>query len=296
MIDKNKIPFTKSELENAIRIWNHVSVSLLDIRHCLIPPNEAVPACQLPANAFLYVSGPKAEVLLNETACTIERFGLFHSVKGSILSIYPADDWLEYYLLLYKAGEPLHGQTNPFYQPYGFTPSNPLFFMEHLRNMYERFNNPSPLNAFYGKTAFYQFVFEVYEMLSQESVALFETDIITSAKRYLDRHYKEPISIQDMCGMLGISYSSLYRNFKKKTGKTPQEYLIDTRLTVIMHPDNATNQLYDNGVWKSLNAVKEGRFFEITEEEYKRSFDMPGIVQIEEQINLYTDRFLNISK
>lgn len=230
MINKNKIPFTKSELENSIRIWNHASVSLLDIRHCLIPPNEPVPVCQLPANAFLYVSGPKAEVLLDETAYTIERFGLFHSVKGSILSIYPADDWLEYYLLLYKTGESFHGQTNPFYHPYGFSPPNPLFFMEHLRNMYERFNTPSPLNAFYGKTAFYQFVFEVYEVLSQENVALFETDIIMTAKRYLDRHYKEPVSIQDLCGMLGISYSSLYRNFKKKTGKTPQEYLIDTRL------------------------------------------------------------------
>jgi iron complex transport system substrate-binding protein len=231
MINKNKIPFTKSELEHALHMWNHASVSLLDIRHCLIPPNEPVPSFLLPANAFLYVSGPKAEVLLNESAYTLERFGLFHSVKGSILSLYPADDWLEYYLLLYNVGDELHGQTNPFYKPYGFAPSNPLFFMEHLRNMYERFNNPTPLNAFYGKTAFYQFVFEVYEMLSQESVPIFEPDIIMTAKRYLDRHYKEPVSIQDMCEMLGISYSSLYRNFKKKTGKTPQEYLIDTRLT-----------------------------------------------------------------
>lgn len=71
---------------------------------------------------------------------------------------------------------------------------------------------------------------------------------------------------------------------------------VDADYIVIMHPDNSTKELYDNGVWKSLNAAKEGRFFEITDEEYKKSFDMPSIVQIEEQLNLYTDRILTISK
>lgn len=231
MMDRDKIPFTKNDLEQAIRTWSRGSVSLLEVRHDLIPPHKSMSDYRLPANGFLFASGPKAEILLNETAYTIERFGLFHWVKGASLSVYSADDWLEYYILLYQAEESLEWNTNPLLHQYGFAPPNPLFFMEHLRNMYERFNNPSPLNAMYGKTAFYQFVLEVCQLLSEDGVFLLETDIITTAKRYLDRNYKEPVSIQDMCIMLGTSYSSFYRNFKKKTGRTPQEYIIAARLT-----------------------------------------------------------------
>lgn len=232
--------FTKECVADSIRIWNSAAISLIDIRHNLISPKDAIFHYRLPASAFLYTSGVKAEVLLNDTSYAVERFGLFHGGRGTELSIHPQEGWLEYYMVLYKAGEPpfhkreflrLMEHTNPFRQQYGFAPQNPLFFMEQLRKMYERWKGPTPLNLFYGKSAFYPLVYEVYEALQQDNVCVFEPDIITIAQRFLDKHFGEPVSIQDLCAMLGISYSSFYRNFKQKAGVTPQEYLIDARLT-----------------------------------------------------------------
>jgi len=236
---KSNTGLPKEALVDSIRIWNSAAISLLDIRHNLILPEEALRHYRLPASAFLYISGAKAEVLLGDTSYAVDRFGLFDGGKGTELSLHPQEGWVEYYLVLYKAGEPpfykreflrLMEQTNPFRQQYGFQPQSPLFFLEQLRKMYERWKGPTPLNQFYGKTAFYQLVYEVYEALEQEKVAVFEPDIVTMAQRYLDKHFNEAVVIQELSAMLGVSYSSFYRSFKQKSGVTPQEYLIGARL------------------------------------------------------------------
>ncbi|MBU5426864.1 AraC family transcriptional regulator [Tissierella pigra] len=65
-------------------------------------------------------------------------------------------------------------------------------------------------------------------------IRIFESDVVKMAIRYLDKCYSEPIVIQEMCEMLGVSYSHFHRSFKQKIGKSPQEYLINTRLTAAM--------------------------------------------------------------
>jgi iron complex transport system substrate-binding protein len=235
--------FTQKNLADAIYIWNRASIILLDIRHNLISPEEPLRSYHLPSNVFLYTSGGKAEVLLNDTVYHVERFGLFHGGKGVKLSIYPNCDWLEYYMILYKTAEPtfhrgeylrLMKQVNPFRQQYGFMPHNPLFFSEELRNMYDKWKSPTSLNIFYGKTIFYRFVYEIYKELEQGEIHVFEPDIIAIARRYLDEHYNQAIIIGELCQMLGISYSHFHRSFKQQIGMAPQNHLINTRLTAAM--------------------------------------------------------------
>ncbi len=243
-IDNNQSHFTQGEIAAAIQIWNRAAISLLDIRHNLITPGEAIRNYRLPAGAFLYTGGGKAEITLNDTAFTVDRFGLFHGGKGTQLSIQPQCDWLEYYMVLYKAGEPpfhrreytrLIESNNPFRLQYGFPPENPIFIAELLRKMYERWKGPTPLNLFYGKSAFYQLVYAVYEELERGSVCIFEPDSVVMTMRYLDEHYGDEISMQELCGMLGISYSHFYKSFKERNGVSPQEYLIQARLSAAKH-------------------------------------------------------------
>jgi iron complex transport system substrate-binding protein len=232
--------FIRQNLADAIYIWNRANIILLDIRHNLISPEESLRSYHLPANTFLYTSGGKAEVLLNDTAYNVERFGLFHGGKGVKLSIYPNCDWLEYYMILYKAAEPtfhrgeylrLMKQGSPFRHQYGFMPHKPLFFSEELQNMYDKWKSPTSLNIFYGKAVFYRFVYEIYKELEQGEIHVFEPDIIAMARRYLDDHYNQAIIIGELCQMLGVSYSHFHRSFKKQIGMAPQNYLIKTRLT-----------------------------------------------------------------
>lgn len=232
--------FTEKELAAALQIWNKAVISLMDIRHNLISSEEPLRGYRLPAHAFLFTLGGKGEVSLNNTTYSVGHFGLFHSSKGTELTINPLSDWLEYYLVLYKATEPpllykreylrWMDQMNPFHRQFGFLPHNALFFSEELRKMYEKWIYPTPLNRFYVKSSFYRFVYEVYEALAQGQASIFEPNIIAVAKQYLDTHYSEPILIQELCQTLGVSYSHFHRSFKQQLGNAPQDYLIKVRL------------------------------------------------------------------
>lgn len=239
-MDKNSAYATQKEIVAAIQIWNRGVISLIDIRHNLISPEEVLRGYRLPANVFLYTSGGQAEILLNDTVYKVTRYGLFHGVKGTELTITPHCDWLEYYIVLYKAAEPPHHrgeyrrlmeQVNPFRQQYGYMPHNPLFFSGELRIMYEKWKDPTPLNIFYGKAAFSRFVYEVYKELEQGQINILKPDLVTMATRFLHKNYRDAVSINELCEELGISYSHFYRRFKQQTGKSPQEYLIHMRLT-----------------------------------------------------------------
>lgn len=231
---------SKQYQADALYLWNHSAISILDIRHKIISPKESLRFWRLPASAFLYTVGNRAKVSLDDSLYNEERFGLFHGGRGTELSICPMEDCLEYYMIFYKAEEPaakvkeylrLLGRNNPYRQQYGFAPSNPLYFAEQLRKMYERWKGPTPLDLFYGKTAFYQLVYEVYEEMDRGSIQMIEPDVVGMAKRYLDRHSREPITIHEISEVFGISHSHLHRIFKRQTGKSPQEYLMNVRLT-----------------------------------------------------------------
>lgn len=234
----NPLNFTQREIAAGIQVWNRAAVSLLDIRHNLISPKEAICNYRLPASAFLYTSG-RGEIALDDTVYHADRFDLFHGGKGTQLSIRPRQHWFEYYMVLYKTEEPpvhkrefakLLEQCNPFRQQYGFKPQNPLLFADQLKKMFECWKDPTALNLFYGKAGFYPFVYAVYEELERGNVRILEPDVVSMAVRYLETNFQKDVAIQELCAMLGVSYSHFHRLFKRKTEKTPQEYLIHRRL------------------------------------------------------------------
>lgn len=231
--------FSKEGLEDAVTIWNRSSITILDIRHELISCEEEIRNYQIPSGMFLYTSCEKAEITLNDTPYSTKRFGLFHGGKGSILSVRPNCEWLEYYMILYKDREVpfykrelsrLMDRTNPFRQQYGFTPDNPVFFAEQLKKMYEVWKEPMPLDLLYVKTAFYQLIYEIYKELCKGEIHVIQPDVAALAKQYIKEHCRETISIEALSLSLHVSTSYLRSVFKQKTRKSPQEYLIYCRI------------------------------------------------------------------
>ena len=157
-------------------------------------------------------------------------------------------------MVLYKAGTPpfyqreihrLLEHVNPFIQVYGFSPENPIFFMEKFLSMYDRWNQKSVLDQFYAKVILYQIVYEIYYKLEQGAIHYFQPDYVDWVKQYLERHYSEPVSIQQLIEMLPISRSQLMRLFKKREHKSFQEYLNEIRLNAAkpyLQNTNATIQ------------------------------------------------------
>ena len=55
-------------------------------------------------------------------------------------------------------------------------------------------------------------------------------DMINSAIRYIEGHYAEPLSLEQMARQAGLSVSRFSTLFKQETGYSPHKYLLNTRL------------------------------------------------------------------
>ncbi|BBI33911.1 ABC transporter substrate-binding protein [Cohnella abietis] len=226
-------------IEVAIQLWARFSIDIVDVRLQLLQPDKPLQLNRLPTSMFIYIQGGAASVTLNRTSYQSGRFGIFHGGKGTELSICPMDTELETYMVLYKAGSTpfykrsihrLLEQINPFTQVYGFSPENPIFFMEKLKEMYEHWNSNVKVNQFYSKVILYQTIHQIYIELRKGNIRYFEPDYVGVVKQYLDEHYSEQVSIHSMAELLPISRSLLTKLFKKRENKSVEEYLNEKRL------------------------------------------------------------------
>lgn len=57
-----------------------------------------------------------------------------------------------------------------------------------------------------------------------------ESRRVTKVKQYINDHYSEPLKLEDMAELVGMSPSAFSRFFKMRTGKSLSDYVLDIRL------------------------------------------------------------------
>ena len=71
-------------------------------------------------------------------------------------------------------------------------------------------------------------IYQILSQLMQEGNS--ETDYVEQAKTYIGSNYMKDISIMDLAAKLNLNRSYFSSLFRKKTGKSPQQYLTEYRL------------------------------------------------------------------
>ncbi|OXS54537.1 hypothetical protein B1A99_26700 [Cohnella sp. CIP 111063] len=273
--------FTPEMIDTMARIWTRASISLMDVRHQLIRPGQPLQNYRMPSSMLVYAYGGSANVQLNQTLFGMERFGVFHGGKGTTLSISPEGETLGSFMVLYKAEAPpffrrdlqrLLEQVNPFVQLYGLVPGNPVGLVNIYQQMLESWNQATAMNHLFAKNLFYQSIHEIYRDLERSEARFLQPDPALSAKRYLDKHYMRPIMFQELADLFSISSGQLTRLFKKREGKSLQEYAIQKRLE-----DARRHLKYTNATVKEIaigcGFADEVNFFRM----FKKHFRMTPI-------------------
>lgn len=62
------------------------------------------------------------------------------------------------------------------------------------------------------------------------SLSGYDNDMISTVTGYINSHFTEELSIDELAALAGLSRFYFIRLFKKRTGCTPHEYLVNTRL------------------------------------------------------------------
>ncbi|MCR8659393.1 AraC family transcriptional regulator [Paenibacillus endoradicis] len=236
--------FTPEMIDKIARIWTRSIITLIDIRFQNVTSQYPLEQYKMPSSMFIYTYGGEAQIQLNETTFGMERFGLVHGGKGSLLSISPKGEIVKTFLVFYKAESPLFfkkylqlllEQVNPFVQQFGYTPSNPILLLDWFQQMMNGWNRGKAMDKLQAKSFLYQLIHRVYRDFESGEIRYLQPDPACSTKIYLDKHYREPIMFQEIADMFGISGGQLTRLFKKKEGMSLQEYLIQRRIEAACH-------------------------------------------------------------
>jgi len=236
--------FTPEMIDTMARIWTRSIITLIDVRFQSVASKYPMEQYKMPSSMFIYACGGEAQIQLNETTFGMERFGLVHGGKGSLLSISPKGEPVKTFMVFYKAELPLFfkndlqqllEQVNPFVQQFGYTPSNPILLLDLFQQMMNGWNRGKAMNQLQAKIFLYQLIHGVYRDFEGGAIRYLQPDPAYSAKIYLNKHYREPIMFQEIADMFGISGGQLTRLFKKKEGMSLQEYLIQRRIEAACH-------------------------------------------------------------
>ncbi|OMC80723.1 hypothetical protein BK125_02665 [Paenibacillus odorifer] len=236
--------FTPEMIDTMAHIWTRSIITLIDVRFQNVASQYPLEQYKMPSSMFIYACGGEAQIQMNETTFGMERFGLVHGGKGSLLSISPKGENVKTFMVFYKAELPLFfkrhlqqllEEVNPFVQQYGYTPSNPILLLDWFQQMMTGWNRGKAMDQLQAKSFLYQLIHGVYRDFESGEIRYLQPDPACSAKIYLDKHYMQPIMFQEIADMFGISGGQLTRLFKKKEGMSLQEYLIQRRIEAACH-------------------------------------------------------------
>ncbi|MEK4040819.1 AraC family transcriptional regulator [Paenibacillus sp. FSL L8-0493] len=236
--------FTPEIIDTMAHIWTRSIITLIDVRFQNVASQYPLEQYKMPSSMFIYACGGEAQIQLNETTFGMERFGLVHGGKGSLLSISPIGENVKTFMVFYKAELPLFfkrhlqqllEEVNPFVQQFGYTPSNPILLLDWFQQMMNGWNRGKAMDQLQAKSFLYQLIHGVYRDFESGEIRYLQPDPACSAKIYLDKHYMQPIMFQEIADMFGISGGQLTRLFKKKEGMSLQEYLIQRRIEAACH-------------------------------------------------------------
>jgi transcriptional regulator GlxA family with amidase domain len=102
---------------------------------------------------------------------------------------------------------------------------------------------------------------------------------------YLNKNYREDVSIAKLCKIGSMSKSSLMRNFKKTTGVSPLQYMLNLRLgDVAVLLRSTGKQFYEIAGICGFNDVnymgrKFKQFQDVTLREYRKKYQYTDIVR-----------------
>lgn len=86
-----------------------------------------------------------------------------------------------------------------------------------------------------------------YNELFEEKERDFDKEIeLTCA--FLEEHFAQTISLEELCGLVGLSKSSLLRSFTKSKGMTPYRYLQSVRINAARKLLEQSNSLIDTAL------------------------------------------------
>lgn len=220
--------------EAYLLLWQNAYIKLKQIDYVQNTPVQMTKV--LKYSTLLIITEGAAEIMIDDQPYFVQRFTIFHIGKSQSLHI--SADKLSYYLIHYRGDivysdtfmQHLQMQYQPFQTIFSCIPANPIAIHTVLQDMYIKWQSGSIQEHLSVKASFYGLIYRVFQELVEGHGKPQEIDKAEAARRYIEQHIEEPLSIQKLADLLDISTRHLLRIFKARYEVGPQVYLQKLRI------------------------------------------------------------------
>ncbi|ANY66295.1 hypothetical protein BBD42_07305 [Paenibacillus sp. BIHB 4019] len=216
--------------EAHIERWSRAAVRLLDIRQYSVEKGTVPERFVAHTGFFVVTTHGEARVSLSGTVYLTQPLHILHGGKDAELDFMPLGNDFACYLLLYKAESESLEDGESFHIPYAFTPYASLPLQEKCQTMHYLWQQATPMDKLQAQSVFLPFVYEVMRQIRTLAMENSRPNLVTEAIHYIQEHYREAITAEELAGIYSCSASYLSRLFKNQIGAGPIEYLIHVRI------------------------------------------------------------------
>ncbi|MCW3793398.1 AraC family transcriptional regulator [Paenibacillus sp. LS1] len=227
------------DIPNHMLLWNHAYCKMYDVRRVMFKPGQSVRSYAVPASLLILSVRGSAQIMLNETAHSARRFQVFHTGKGSNLTIEPGPEGYEYYAVYYKATLPsgisqtlkeVASQLRPFDTTYSLLPSDPVMLYRLFTDMYKEWEKTDPVAPLRAKSLMLQLISELLNQIQTQGTRSHKRDLAAQIITIIQTRYADAITLESLSESLNYSVAHLSSYFKSRTGLSPIDYLIKVRI------------------------------------------------------------------
>jgi iron complex transport system substrate-binding protein len=210
--------------------WSTAAVRLLDIRHCSVELGNIPGGFIAHSGFFAVTTQGEGKASLSGTSYLARSPHVLHGGSGVELSFAAFSDTFSCYLILYDVVAASAEGQNSLHTPYAFTPHASLILQEMCQSMERLWRQAAPLERLQAQSLFLPFVHEALRQAQTAAAEKGKPDMVSESVRYLNEHYKMPITAEDLASRQNCSASYLSRLFKNQLGISPIDYLIHVRI------------------------------------------------------------------
>ncbi len=215
--------------------WNQMAVQIVNVQYVELQPGEQQGALLLSSSQFLFSMKGSAEIKLGSQIRQVDRFSVLHCGYESNFSISALEKGFVYYLVAYSPLLTLDelqigGGTDLARLHYTVLPDTPLILLRSFDAMHICWQQPGPLQQLHLRKHFYTFVHQLLLQFAESESTMSKTDVVGDALNYLEDHFLEPITLDELSEKTDSSARHLARLFKNRTGLSPIDYVIRMRM------------------------------------------------------------------
>jgi AraC-like DNA-binding protein len=137
------------------------------------------------------------------------------------------------YIVAYEEQEEWHTEV-PAEQPFPmqgmYTIHNTAQLIQQMEQQFTMWKRRGHLTAMRRKIALYEFFLTLIQDFRSQKQVGETTSVIEFTQDYMINHYQEPLTLEGLAQMAGLSVSHYSRLFKKYTGYSPIDYLTHVRM------------------------------------------------------------------